>query len=139
MQEIHSDSLWIGHALDIREPRPLFDLGISAVVDVAYDEPSASLPRQLTYCRFPLVDGGGNDKHLLALAVHTTASLLSIGAKTIVACSAGMSRSPTIAAFALEIHLGIAPEEAIARIAELKTLELNPELWGDVFESMSDS
>ena len=61
MHEIHPDLLWLGHALDVREPRPLFDAGITAVVDVAFEEPPAQLPRQLIYCRFPLSDGGGND------------------------------------------------------------------------------
>ena len=48
MHEIQSNLLWIGHALDVREPQGLFDMGISAIVDVAYDEPTAKLPRQLT-------------------------------------------------------------------------------------------
>ena len=60
MHEIHPDLLWVGHALDVREPRPLFDAGIAAVVDVAFEEPPAQLPRGLIYCRFPLNDGGGN-------------------------------------------------------------------------------
>lgn len=36
MREIHPELLWLGHALDIREPRSLFDAGITAVVDVAF-------------------------------------------------------------------------------------------------------
>ena len=45
--------------MDIREPRPLFDAGIRAVVDVAFEELPDRLPRQLVYCRFPLNDGSG--------------------------------------------------------------------------------
>lgn len=137
MHEIQSNLLWIGHALDVREPQGLFDMGISAIVDVAYDEPTAKLPRQLTYCRFPIIDGGGNDIQLLALAVQTTKALIETGTKTIVACSAGMSRSPTIAAFALALHLDEDPKIVVARIAESKPLELNPELWFDVSESLN--
>ena len=65
MHEIHSNLLWLGHALDIREPRSLFDVGVEAVVDVAYEEPPAQLPRQLIYCRFPINDGGGNEPSTL--------------------------------------------------------------------------
>ena len=137
MHEIQSNLLWIGHALDVREPQGLFDMGISAIVDVAYDEPTAKLPRQLTYCRFPIIDGGGNDIQLLALAVQTTKALIETGTKTIVACSAGMSRSPTIAAFALALHLDADPKIVVAGIAESKPLELNPELWFDVSESLN--
>ena len=55
MHEIQSGLLWLGHALDIRDPKPLFDAGIEAVVDVAYEEPPARLPRQLIYCRLTMV------------------------------------------------------------------------------------
>ena len=46
MQEIHHNLLWLGHALDIREPRPLFDAGIAAVVDVAFEEHPALRSRR---------------------------------------------------------------------------------------------
>ena len=137
MHEIYPDLLWLGHALDVREPQGLFDVGINAVVDVAYDEPPAQLPRQLTYCRFPLVDGGGNNLELLALSVRTTVALLQAGTKTIVACSAGMSRSPTVASFALAIYLGQDAQDVVAEIAKSKQLELNPEFWSDVSKSLS--
>ena len=76
MHEIHPDLLWLGHALDVREPRPLFDAGITAVVDVAFEEPPAQLPRQLIYCRFPLSDGGGNDASVLLQTVQTLVDFL---------------------------------------------------------------
>ena len=132
MHEIHPDLLWLGHALDIREPRPLFDAGITAVVDVAFEEPPAQLPRQLIYCRFPLNDGGGNDASVLLQTVQTLVDLLAAGNRTIVACSAGLSRSPTIAAFALAAHLSQEPGDVITRIANIKSLELKGALWHDV-------
>lgn len=132
MHEIHPDLLWLGHAIDVREPGPLFDAGISAVVDIAFEEPPAQLPRQLIYCRFPLNDGGGNDPSVLLQTVQTLVDLLDSGTRTIVACSAGMSRSPTIAAFALAAHLSHEPDDVIARIADVKSLELKGALWNDV-------
>lgn len=132
MHEIQSGLLWLGHALDVREPLPLFEAGIAAVVDVAFEEPAPQLPRQLVYCRFPLNDGGGNDPALLLQAVQTLVDVLGSGTPTLVVCSAGMSRSPTIAAFALAAHLSQEADDMIARIADIKTLELNGALSSDV-------
>lgn len=47
MHEIHPNLLWIGHAFDIREPRHLFEAGITAVIDVAYEEPPAHIPNHI--------------------------------------------------------------------------------------------
>ena len=132
MREIHRDLLWLGNAMDLREPRALFDAGVTAVVDVAFEEPPARLPRQLIYCRFPLNDGGGNDPSVLLHAVQTLVDLLTAGTRTIIACSAGMSRSPTIAAFALASHLEQEPGDVLARLAKIKSLEIKPALWNDV-------
>jgi len=137
MHEIHPNLLWIGQALDIREPRPLFDAGIEAVVDLALEEPPAQLPRQLIYCRFPLNDGGGNDASALLQSVQTTVDFLTAGTRTVVACSAGMSRSPIIAAFALAVHLDQSPDDVISRIAETKSLEASGPLWNDVADVFS--
>lgn len=141
MHEIHPNLLWLGHALDIREPRGLFDTRIAAVVDVAFEEAPAQLPREFIYCRFPLNDGGGNNAAILRQAIQTSTDLLNSGTRTIVACSAGMSRSPTIAACALAAYLSQDPQGTISRIAEVKTLELNPVLWKDAiaaFASLSN-
>ena len=132
MISIHPKSLWLGHALDAREPRALYDAGIKAVVDLAFAESPAVLPRDFIHCRFPLVDGGGNEPAVLRLALQTIVNLLDARLPTLVACSVGMSRSPTLAAFALAAHLRSNPEEVVLRIAELKSLEINGALWNDV-------
>ncbi len=132
MHEIQPNLLWIGHAFDVRAPRPLFEVGITAIVDVAYEEQPTKIPRQLTYCRFPLNDGGGNSPDLLLQTLRTATDLLGSETKTLIACSAGMSRSPTVAAFALAYHLSKNPNDVISRIAEIKSLELKPDLWSDL-------
>jgi protein-tyrosine phosphatase len=121
--------LWLGNARDARDARSLFDSEITAVVDVAWDEPLAQLPRELIYCRFPLVDSGGNPQELLTLAVQTVVNLLSAGQRTLVACSAGMSRSPAVAAAALSVVAGEDPDEVLARIGEQRSLEVSLPLW----------
>ena len=115
MHEIHPHQLWIGHALDLREPRALFDSGIAAVIDLAFEELPAQLPRQLIYCRFPIIDGGGNEEAILFHALQTIIDLIGTGTRTIVGCSAGMSRSPTLASFALAAHLGEEPNDVVKR------------------------
>ena len=132
MHEIEPKLLWLGHALDCRDPKRLFEWEIEAVVDVAYEEPPASLPRQLIYCRFPLNDGGGNAPSLLRLTIETVVSLLAFGTPAVVTCSAGMSRSPTIAAAALAIHRDEPLEEAVQRIGAVKSLEVSGPLWSDI-------
>ena len=132
MHEIERNLLWIGHAFDVREPRPLFDVGIKAVIDVAYEEPPAQIPRQLIYCRIPLNDGGGNHPNALLQTLRTATGLLESNTRTIIACSAGMSRSPTVAAFSLAYHLSVDPDDVITRISAIKSLELKPELWAEV-------
>ena len=137
MHEIHQNLLWIGHAFDVREPRQLFDVGITAVVDVAYEEPPAQIPRQLTYCRFPLNDGGGNDPKTVLQLLLTTTDFMRFNTRTIIACSAGLSRSPTVAAFALAHHLNRSPEDVIAGIAQTRPLELKPALWADMLQAFA--
>lgn len=138
MLEIHPNLLWIGHALDVRTPQPIFDLGITAVVDVAYEETCAQLPRQLIYCRFPLNDGGGNEPIVVSQTLQTVIRFLESNTKTLLACSAGMSRSPTIAAFALAYHLNETPDATIVKISELKGLELKQALWDDVLSAFQE-
>ena len=132
MLEVQDDLLWIGHAGDIRQPRLLFDVGIVAIVDLAYEEFVAELPRQLIYCRFPINDGGGNRPSVLRQAVQCVVDLLASGTQTLVACSAGMSRSPTIAAFALAAHLSQSPDHALDHIVNRKPCDINRTLWNDV-------
>jgi len=138
MYEIHPNLLWIGHAFDVREPQGIFDNGISAVVDVAYEEPCAQLPRKLVYCRFPLNDGGENHPPTVVRTLETVVGLLRSNTKTLIACSAGMSRSPTIAAYSLAMYLDSTPADMIDMIGEIKSLELNSPFWLDVMEAYTE-
>jgi hypothetical protein len=76
MNQIKHYPLWVGHAADGRAFRQILDQGIRAVVQLALEEPPAQPPRELLYCRFPLVDGSGNDPEVLGLAINTVAALL---------------------------------------------------------------
>lgn len=138
MREIYADRLWTANAREARTPSDLFEAGIAAVVDVAYEESPAQLPRQLIHCRFPIVDGAGNDPTLLRLALLTTVELLKSGMPSIVACSAGMSRSPAIAICALAVYLAQSPDSVLASVNEKLSFELHGGLWTDVCEMAAE-
>src|SRR5258708_5183826 len=101
MNQIIPYPLWIGHGGDGRDFRQVFQASIKALVQLSAEEPALAPPRELIYCRFPLVDGGGNRAELLFLAVSTVATLLKMSVPTLLFCGAGMSRSPAIAAAVL--------------------------------------
>lgn len=65
MREVIVNRLWIGNALDARDVSGVLRLGIEAVVDLAIEEPPIQYPRDLVYCRFPLVDGAENSPSVL--------------------------------------------------------------------------
>jgi hypothetical protein len=132
MRPIIPELLWIGNALDLRDVRGVLSLGIRAVIDLAANEPPVQYPRDIAYCRFPLSDGTENDPAILRLAVHSTAEFVKARMPTLVACSAGMSRSPAIVAAALALVEGKPPDDVLRRIASSGPHDVAPGLWFDV-------
>lgn len=132
MRQVPGYSLWLGHAGDARDLPGLLEAGIKAVIDVARNEAPASLGHEIVYCRFPLVDGGGNPPWLVRTAVGTVVSLLRSGTPTLVACGAGRCRAPTIAAAALAQVRGCSLADAITIIAQAGPLDLSPGLLAEV-------
>ena len=112
--------------------RHLLNLGVRGIVDLALNEPVPQLPRDILYCRFPLVDGAGNDPWMLVSAIDMVANLLKLQLPTLVFCSAGLSRAPAITAAALSSFSATAPEECLKRISSLVTHDVNPGFWNDV-------
>lgn len=131
------DGLHVGDALDARDSKLLFDSGIRAVVDVAANEVAAQLLREIVYCRFPLLDGDGNEAELLRIAVETVVRLVKGKYRTLVACSAGMSRSPCVAAMASAILSGTNADECLRRVVENGPHDVSPLLWKRVKEVFS--
>jgi protein-tyrosine phosphatase len=132
VRQILPHSLWIGHAADGREYRRLLDAGIHAIVQLALEEPALQPPRELVYCRFPLVDGPGNDRKLLGLAVTTAANFLEQRVPLLLCCGGGMSRSPAIAAAALSMVYQQEPDECLKQVAEHHPADVLPGFWTDV-------
>ena len=136
MRRVTGHSLWIGHVGDVRNPSALLAAGISAVVDLALNEQPASLPRELVYCRFPLIDGPGNRPALLRTVVETVASLLRSGTPTLVYCGAGMSRSPAVAGAAIALVRGCSLAAGLAAALQSGPGDVSPGLWAEIEEAM---
>ena len=138
MREILPRQLWLGHAGDGRDPERLLAAGIVAVVNLAAEEPSPGLPRSMIYCRFPIVDGGQNVQGVLDVAIRTLVSLLKRRIPTLVYCSAGMSRSPAVAAAALSIAHGGRPDERLRQIVSGQPHDVSPQLWDAVCRAWAE-
>jgi hypothetical protein len=137
MNEILPGLLWLGHAGHGRDYRKLFDTGVKALVELAAEEPPSQPPRELIYCRFPVLDGPGNDLKLLALATRTVATLLHNQVPTLVCCSGGMSRSPAVTAAALALLQEEPPEECLQRITAHHPSDVSPGLWSEIIGYLS--
>jgi protein-tyrosine phosphatase len=132
MREISRGRLWLGTVIDARAVRALYDAGVEVVVDLAYEELPAQRPRELCYCRFPLLDGSGNRIELLATALETVASLIRREMPTLVACGAGMSRSPAVLATALALVRQCSPDACLYEVATGNPHDISPPLWADL-------
>lgn len=128
--------LWIGNVRDARSYSTIIGSGIEAIVDLAIEETPATPPRELLYCRIPLVDGSGNAANRLQLAVQTVSWLLEAGVPVLVACSAGMSRSPAIAAAAVAQSQELSLENALRRVTESGSCDVSPTLLSDIAATM---
>ena len=137
MRRVPNRALWIGPALNAAGLREVHDQGIEALVDLAINEPVPQITRELIYCRFPIVDGAGNRPALLSAAVRTTADFILSGTPTLVFCSAGMSRSPAIAAAALTVATGLSPADCLAEVIGTGPRDLSPALWQEILQVLS--
>jgi hypothetical protein len=133
MRQLISNLFWIGNARDARDVKGVLNQGIEVVIDLAMEELPIQFPREVTYCRFPLLDSDGNSPAMLRSAIETTTSFVSSDLPTLVACSNGMSRSPVIAAAVLaKLVESLDLEQAVESVAKLGPCDIAPGLWADV-------
>ena len=76
MREIIPRRVWIGNARDATDVTGVLENEIAAVVHLAMEEPPTVFPREIIYCRFPLLDGAGNSPAILRTAIHTVSMLI---------------------------------------------------------------
>jgi protein-tyrosine phosphatase len=103
--------------------------GIVALVDLAIDEAPFVPPREMVLHRIPLLDGAGNAAWVLEHALRTVSGLVRAGTPTLVACSAGMSRSPSVVAASIAIATGREPQAVLAQIAADGSTDVSGLLW----------
>ena len=132
MRQIADYPLWLGHVGDTRDIAAISSAGIEAVVDLALNERPPTLPRDWLYCRVPLVDGAGNPRWKLDLAIAVVRTLLIGRTPTLLFCGAGMSRTPAIAAAAISAVSGMDLDEALALVTAESARDVSPGLWQDI-------
>ena len=132
MREAITNCLWLGNAMDARDIAAVLGLRIVAVVDLAMEEPPIQFPRDVVYCRIPLVDGSGNRPEIIRAAVDLTASFIDSRVPTLVACGAGMSRSPIIVAAALAKVDGRSIDQALEDITAGVAHDVSTSLWAEI-------
>lgn len=137
MRQIGDRGLWIGNAGDLRDARGVLSVGVEAVVELADSEQSATLPRDLVRCRFPLSDGGDNPPWLLRLAAETVAALLRAGVPSLVCCSAGMSRSICVAAAGVALAEERSFAQAMVDVVGSGPVDVSPGLCRQVQEVLA--
>jgi hypothetical protein len=132
MREAITNCLWLGNAMEARDITAVLGLGIVAIVDLAMEEPAIQFPRDILYCRIPLVDGSENRPEIIRAAVDLTASLIDSRVPTLVACGACTSRSPIIVAAALARVDGRSLEQALEDITTGVAHDISTSLWAEV-------
>jgi Predicted protein-tyrosine phosphatase len=132
MRAIVENLLWIGTAVDAGNIKAVLDAGITAVVDLAMEEKPVNYPREIVYCRIPMVDGPGNAPAIYNLAIDSTTTLLRLRVPTLIACGGGMSRSPAVAAAALARLRGVSGDSILEEIARTGPHDVVPGLWAEI-------
>ena len=132
IREVYPDRLCLGNAIDIRDLRLLYENRIAAIVDLAINERPAQPARDTIYFRIPIIDGDGTAIPIIEMAVGCVVMLMEKNVRTIVACSAGMSRSPAIVAAAIAIVTRTSPNDCLAAIASDGPHDVSPILWSHV-------
>jgi protein-tyrosine phosphatase len=137
MRQIEDLPLWIGTARDARDIKTVLSMGIEAIVDLALEEIPIQPTRDLVYLRFPLLDGTGNPTWLIQAAVNMVGECIRSRVPTLIACGAGMSRSPSIAAIAAAPFLGVEPVDVLVALRRHGPIDVSPTLWQELLASKS--
>jgi hypothetical protein len=139
MRQLEELSLWIGNARDARDIKNVLNLGIKTIIDLALEESPVHPTRDLVYLRFPLLDGLGNASWLMRAALTMVDLSIRSHIPTMIACGAGMSRSPAVAAIAAAPFLGIEPAAVLVSLQKLGPIDISPTLWQDLLASRNNA
>jgi protein-tyrosine phosphatase len=107
-------TLHVGSLADASDTAALREASIDTVVRLTHDGPEdADGPAVHAH---PMLDGPRNDAEAFDAAVRELLAALERGERTLVHCSAGASRSVSVAAAALAVREGGDVREAFARV-----------------------
>ena len=137
MNQLSPFTLWVGNASDSRNLAVISDHEIQHVVQLAIEEPIPSLPREVNLIRIPLTDSNDNEPFALQFAIKTVSELIQSKRRTLICCSAGLSRSPATAACALAVVQEKHPDECLNDISKLIRTDVSPGLWKDLLNAYS--
>jgi hypothetical protein len=132
MNQIHPYLLHVGHGGDGQDFKALFDAGVRAVAQLAWEDAPVLLPRELILCRIPLSDGPGNRPELLRLAIATILQLLREQISVLVCCGSGVSRAPALSAAALARYTGKPLNECLQEVTRHRHADVQPGLYEDL-------
>ena len=141
IRAIFEDRLFLGNAMDARDLRSLYENRIAAVLDLAINERPAQLAHEMIYCRFPIMDGDGSSDAMITVAIRCIMLLVETKQRTLIACSAGMSRSPAISAAAIALITKQSPEQCLLDIVTGAPHDVSSTLWSrvkSVYSEMQD-
>jgi protein-tyrosine phosphatase len=132
MLNIPKTELWLGNTSDLRDIRAVLKTGVTAIIDLAIEEPLPSLPRTTNYCRVVLTDDGENNPANILAAILAAGALVDGGHAVAICCNAGLNRSLAIAAATLARLSGKSAAECLELVATVKHVDVNPALWNQV-------
>jgi protein-tyrosine phosphatase len=117
MDEV-AGGLYVGSIDDAGDRSLLEEHRISVVLSLTYAEPETGTPSDVTVVRLPMMDGPQNDHRTFRRAVNEVLTRWEAGARVLVHCSAGASRSPAVAATAISLSTGQSLEAAFRQLKE---------------------
>ena len=110
------DDLFVGTAADATDDSALETYGVTTVVSLTHETPSFA-EEEPTLRSIPLIDGPQHNREQFRKAVEETVAALAADGSVLVHCSAGASRSLTVAATALALSQDMELEDTLKQVA----------------------
>ena len=111
------DELFVGTVEDATATSCLEAHGVRTIVSLTH-ETSSLAGEDFIVRSIPLIDGPQNSREQFTNAVEETMTALKANGSVLVHCSAGASRSPTVAATALALSRDMELQDALQQIAD---------------------
>lgn len=132
MQRV-SDNLLVADIQQAGDPERYRQYGIKHAIKLSYESPYDELnegyPDGVEVHDYAMMDGPRNNQETMTEAVRTTANLIQSGDRVVVYCSAGASRSPSVAAVALAVAQDVNIQEAEKRVWEERNIRAHQDVW----------